>query len=48
MDLTKISNFLSVLICKGFANNSLPLNREYALNLISAENDKSKDNYENF
>lgn len=48
MDLTKISNFLSVVICKGFANNSLLLNREYALILISDENDKSKDNYENF
>lgn len=48
MDLTKVSNFLSFVICKGFANNSLPLYREYALILISDENDKSKDNYKNF
>lgn len=46
IDLTKISN--CVVICKGFGNNSLLLNRKYALILISAENDKSKDNYEIF
>lgn len=48
IDLTKTSDFLSVVTCKGFANNSLLLNRKYALILISAENDKSKYNYENF
>lgn len=48
IDLTYISNFLSVVICKGFANNSLILNREYGLILTPAENDRSKSSYGNF